>query len=440
VRKLPPAHVLILEGGAVSLRRYWRLDYSSKLQISDPRELCDPILDALRLATRRRLVADVPLGAFLSGGIDSSAVVAAMAHESTTSIKTFSIGFGDASFDELRHARRVAEQFSTDHHELVVRPDAVAMVPRMARHYGEPFADPSAIPSFHLAALARTEVTVALNGDGGDESFGGYNRYVANQLAMRLERLPAALRRMLAAPAGRMGGGEVTSLANKVRRLAQSLPLDPPARYRRYVAWFDDVQRSQLYSDDFAALLSRSPPPDVIGQPWREASGSELLDVMLEVDASTYLPGDLLTKIDIATMAYALEARSPFLDHELMQFAAAIPADLKLRGREKKWILREALRRWLPDDLIDRPKQGFSVPLASWLRNDLSGYVRDVLLDPGSLGRGYFRPEMVKTAIERQADGAEDEAKRVWALLMLELWHREFVTLPQPTSALTAVA
>ena len=390
VRKLPPAHTLVLEDGKATVERYWRLDFSRKLQVDDPRDLHEPIREHLRSATRRRMIADVPLGAFLSGGIDSSAVVAAMAEASSSPVKTFSIGFETEAFDELQHARRIAQLFGTDHHEFVVRPDAIDMVPKIVRQYGEPFADSSAIPSFYLSELTRRQVTVALNGDGGDESFGGYTRYVANRLAARFDRVPRPLRRAVAAPAGRLGGGDLASGLNKARRLLAGLPLSPADRYERYMSWLDQTRRAQLYCDEFAELVDSSPGEGLIAQTWHEASGDDVIDVMLEVDTMTLLAGDLIPKIDIATMAYALEARSPLLDHELMEFAASIPADLKVRGAEKKWIFRQALRGWIPDEILDRPKQGFTVPIGEWFRNELHDLVRDVLLDPGTLGRGLL--------------------------------------------------
>jgi asparagine synthase (glutamine-hydrolysing) len=440
VSKLPPAHTLVLEGGEITLDRYWRLDYSRKLDVKDPRELHEPLREHLRAATRRRLIADVPLGAFLSGGIDSSAVVAAMAEASSGPVKTFSIGFDHDDFDELRYARQIAELFGTDHHEFVVRPDAIEMLPKIVRHYGEPFADSSAIPSFYLSELTRQHVTVALNGDGGDESFAGYTRYVSNRLAARLERLPAPLRRFAADRGKRLGGGELTSLTNKAGRLMTGLALTPAARYENYMSAFDETQRAALYTDDFAATVDRAFTSSVIADPWRGASGGDVLDVMLEVDVMTYLPGDLITKIDIATMAYALEARSPLLDHQLMEFAASIPADMKVRGREKKWLFREALRGWIPDDILDRPKQGFSVPIAHWLRGDLRDLTREVLLDRDSLGRGYFRREAVQSMLDRHSAGADEETKRLWSLFVFELWHRELVDSTSLPATLEAAA
>jgi asparagine synthase (glutamine-hydrolysing) len=309
----------------------------------------------------------------------------------------------------------------------------------MARHYGEPFADASAIPCFYLAELTRRHVTVALNGDGGDESFAGYQRYVANAVAGRLDRIPAPLRRALAAAGGRLpAGGEVSSVANRARRLAGSLALDPAARYARYVSWFDAGQRGALYTNAFAAAIGDADAEQEIAGRWAGASGASVVDRMLEVDAGSYLVDDLIAKIDIATMAHALEARSPFLDHQLMEFAATIPADLKVRGGEKKWILRKALRGWLPDDILDRGKQGFSVPLSSWLRSDLQGWARDILLDRETLGRGYFEPAAIEGLLDRHRAGADGDAKRIYALLMLELWHREYADAPATELAVAA--
>jgi asparagine synthase (glutamine-hydrolysing) len=273
-------------------------------------------------------------------------------------------------------------------------------------------------------------VTVALNGDGGDESFGGYTRYVSNAMAARFERLPRLLRRRVSALGARVPrSGEITSVRNKARRFASGLGLDAPDRYLRYISRFDAGQRALMYAPEFAAGLGAGPDA-VIARAWATASGADVIDQMLEVDASTYLVDDLIAKIDIATMAHALEARSPLLDHQLMELAATIPADLKVRGQQKKWILRETLRGWLPDDLLDRPKQGFSVPLSSWLRTDLRAWARDILLDREAIERGYFRPGAVEAMLDRHAAGTDDDARRIWALVMLELWHKEFTGVP----------
>jgi asparagine synthase (glutamine-hydrolysing) len=430
VRKLPPAHTLLFRDGRLQIERYWKLDYAAKLDDAHPEELCEQIRSGILEATRKRMIADVPLGAFLSGGIDSSAVVAAMAQLSSEPVRTFSIGFDHQEFDELPHARRIAQQFGTVHEEFQVRAEAVELLPKIVRHYGEPFADSSAIPSFYLSELTRRHVTVALNGDGGDESFGGYTRYVANALAGRFDRVPAGARRAIGALAARMPeGGHVSSVRSRARRLGRTLALDPPGRYARYMAWFDPAERRALYTPEFAAN-GGSRAYDAIAASWAATSGAAVVDKMLEVDVETYLAGDLIPKIDIATMAYALEARSPFLDHELMQLAASIPAAMKVRGSEKKWILREALRPWLPGDLLDRPKQGFSVPLSAWLRTDLREWTREILLDRSSLERGYFRRDAVERLLERHQGGVDADDQRIWSLLMLELWHREYVDAP----------
>jgi asparagine synthase (glutamine-hydrolysing) len=438
VRKLPPGHLLEWRAGTTRIQPWWQLDYSRKLVGASADEVAELVRAAIRKATRRRMVADVPLGAFLSGGIDSSAVVAAMAEASSRPVQTFSIGFEAAGFDELPHARLISERFGTEHHELVVTPSAIEMLPKIVRHHGEPFADSSAIPSFYLARFTRQHVTVALNGDGGDEAFGGYTRYVANALASRIDRVPFALRRAVQAGGARLpSGGSVGSPLNRARRLTGALALDPARRYGRYVSWFDEADRAALYAPDYAEQVDGA-ARDVIEGTWGRATGSDVVDVMLEVDTSTYLPGDLIPKIDIATMAYGLEARSPLLDHELIELAAAIPAGMKVRGREKKWILRHALRGWVPDEILDRPKQGFSVPISAWLRGELRGYVDDVLLDRSTLDRGWFREAEVRRLIDRQRAGADGDAPRVWALLMLELWHRDVIDAARPEPAALA--
>ncbi|MGH2942802.1 MAG: asparagine synthase (glutamine-hydrolyzing) [Solirubrobacteraceae bacterium] len=427
VHKLPPAHTLVMRDGRITLDRYWQLDYSAKLDDMPVEELCERLRAELAAATRRRMISDVPLGAFLSGGIDSSAVVAAMAASSPEPVRTFSIGFDHSAHDELPYARRIAEQFGTRHEEFEVRANATELLPKIVRHYGEPFADSSAIPSFALSEITRRHVTVALNGDGGDESFGGYTRYVANALAGRLDRIPAPMRRGISAVGRRLpAGGSVTTITNKARRLASTLALDGPGRYEQYMSWFDLAQRRALYTPGFAES-SCAGAADAIAEAWAQASGSHVVDKMLEVDIATYLAGDLIPKIDIATMAYGLEARSPLLDHQLMEFAAAIPAGLKVRGQEKKWILREAMRGVLPDDILDRPKQGFTVPLSSWLRTDLRAWSQEILLDPATIGRGYFDETALRALLRRHDAGADADGRRIWSLLMLELWHREFI-------------
>jgi asparagine synthase (glutamine-hydrolysing) len=429
VRKLAPATTLVYDNGRVRTERYWRLDYSRKRSVADAGAVQEELRERIRAAVRRRMIADVPLGAFLSGGIDSSAVVAAMAEASPQPVKTFSIGFEQDRFNELAAARLIAERYSTDHEEFMVRPDAIEIVPTLLRRYGEPFADSSAIPSFYLAELTRRHVTVALNGDGGDESFAGYNRYLSNLVATRLERLPLGLRRAVSTVAGRLPArsDDMASALSRLRRLTGTLALDSPARYAEYHSAFGSQERDQLYTPEYRRLIGRSVASDVIRRPWEEASGRSPIDVMLEVDVNTYLPNDLLVKMDIATMAHSLEARSPFLDHELMEFAASLPPALKVRRGKKKALLRDALRGWLPDSILDAPKRGFSVPMADWLRGELKGYATETLLDRTAVGRGYFREAYVRALLDDHAARRADNSFRIWTLLIFELWHREFV-------------
>jgi asparagine synthase (glutamine-hydrolysing) len=427
VRKLPPGSLLRWRNGQTSVERYWKADFGPTLDVDSEQEAGELVRDAVREAVRRRLVADVPLGAFLSGGIDSTAVLAAMAELSSQPVQTFSIGFEQAGFDELPYAGEIAEIFGADHHQLVVRPDAVEMLPKLARHYGEPFADHSAIPSFYLAEMARRNVTVALTGDGGDEVFGGYGRYAHGAMIGRLDRVPAGVRAGLAGLAARVrADGDVNSLRNRLRRAASLLPLAPEERYVRAMSRFGFDLRGSLYGPELLAALDDSPAATIV-EPWLASTATNPIDRMLDVDQQTYLPGDLLTKMDIATMAYGLEARSPLLDQDLVELGAALPARFKIRGREKKIALRAALRGVVPDRHIDRPKQGFQVPMAEWLRTDLAEMARETLLGADAASRLYLRQDAVAGLLGRHLAREEDNSSLLWSILSFELWHREVV-------------
>lgn len=429
VRKLPPAGRLIWDDGSVRIDRYWRLSYRPKQGPKDVAEFGEAVREAVRRATRRRLISDVPLGAFLSGGIDSSAVVAAMAEASPEPVKTFSIGFvtSRSEFNELPYARVVAKMFGTDHHEEMVEPDVVEMLPRVVRAFGEPFADPTALPTFRLSELTRRHVTVALTGDGGDEAFAGYDRYAANLLLARFDRLPRSLRRGTARLGSHIPSDPViNSTRSRLRRLAGGLPLDPSDRYLAYTRGFDEgVDRAQVYTPEVGAQVGEGWVDSAVRSAWENADADELLDEMLATDSELYLPGDLLAKLDISSMHYSLEARSPLLDHEVMELAASAPPELKLRGREKKVGLRAALRGWVPDEILDRPKRGFELPVADWLRGDLGAFARDVLLDPQTQQRGLLNPAYASDLLKRHGEGRADNSRQIWTLLALELWQRE---------------
>ena len=426
VHKLPPGHYLLVRHGQISLHRYWKLSYASKLSISEA-EAGERLIELLRAAVSRRLISDVPLGAFLSGGIDSGTVVALMAQQESGRVKTFSIGFEDERFDELAFARQVAERYGTDHHELVVRPDAVNLLPRLVWHYNEPYADSSAIPTFALSEWTRRHVTVALNGDGGDESFAGYERYRAMALANRYDRAPRPVRRVvgrlaaLVPPSGTSGGP-----LSRGKRFLDGLRQGPERRYLRWMAHFDDDLKRELCTPEFMKAAGEPRCPRLL-ESFAASDALNLIDRTLSVDVETYLPDDLLVKVDIATMAHGLEARSPFLDHEVMEFAAALPSELKLRDGVKKYILKTVVRDLLPRDIVDRPKMGFGVPLESWFRTDLKPLAYDVLSSQRFRQRGYFRPHVVERLLDQHVAGVRTWHYQLWNLLILELWHRAFV-------------
>jgi asparagine synthase (glutamine-hydrolysing) len=431
VKKLPPGHRLVHRDGHSTIEPYWRLRYAPKRSERDEPELREELLGRLRLAVRRRMIADVPLGAFLSGGIDSAAVVAAMAEQSTQPVKTFSIGFDCDQVNELPDARMLAKRFGTEHHEFMVTPDAASLLPKIVRHHGEPFADATAIPAFCLSELTREHVTVALNGDGGDELFGGYPRYVANLAAARAAALPMPLRRAARGVGAALPpSGRIDSWTNRIKRITETMLLDPGSRYFAYVADLNGLKRDQLYTNAFREAVDLERARDMIVETWNEADAHEALDKMLDTDLRTYLPDDLLAKVDIASMAYSLEARSPFLDHELVEFVATLPPSLKVRGREKKVILRGALRGWVPDRTLDAPKRGFHPPLADWLKGDLRGLAHELLLDEVARGRGHFRTSCVAAMLKRHMEGVQDCSQGIWRLMIYELWHREFVDGP----------
>jgi asparagine synthase (glutamine-hydrolysing) len=428
IQKLEPGNWLRWRNGEVTVQRYWQPDFSKKLKI-DEREAGEQTVEILRDAVRCRLMSEVPLGAFLSGGIDSSAVVALMSQESSERIKTFSIGFEEQDFSELHHARRVAEHVGADHHEFIVRPDAVEVLPMLVEHYGEPYADSSAVPTYYVARETRKHVTVALNGDGGDESFAGYERYAAMQLAERYRKLPIFLRESVIqevvsrVPASELGRGRVKAF----KRFLQAASLPKVDRYMRWMSTFNNDLKTSLYSDAFRQELNGAQPVDLL-RPWfAHVNGSGIVDAALNADIMTYLPNDLLVKVDIATMAVSLEARSPFLDHHVIEFAASLPERFKLRGLTTKYLLKKILRKLLPSENLNRRKMGFGVPIGHWFRGTMQPFLREVLLSERASRRGLFKPEVVRSLIDEHARAERDHSHQLWTFLMLELWFQRFI-------------
>jgi asparagine synthase (glutamine-hydrolysing) len=408
IRKVPPGHVLVVEGATERLERYW------ELQPAEPSSTDDDWLERVRTAVgeavRKRLVADVPLGALLSGGIDSSIVVALMAGHSTDAVRTFTVGFSDARYDERAYARAVAERYGTVHEELTIAEDVAATLPRFVRAFDEPLGDEAAFPTFLIAEQARRRVTVALGGDGGDEAFAGYERYIAHGLARRVPgvaaRTGAAAVRLV--PAARR---EPRSTLFRAARFLDVAGSPQRERYGRLMEVFPLELRRDLWVDPPHAEAVRLEPQSA------GIAGLQRLDV------STYLPGDLLLKADLASMAHSLELRSPFLDHEVMALGLALPERLKVRGREGKVALRRAFAGDLPPDVATRGKTGFGVPLGRWFREDLREVARDVL----ATDRGWFRADTVTRLLDEHDSGQADHGHRLWCLLMLELWVREHV-------------
>ncbi len=428
IRKLEPAHWLRWRNGNIETGCYWQPDFTKKIDISEE-EAGERTIEILRDAVKVRLMSEVPLGAFLSGGIDSSAVVALMSQESSERVKTFSIGFEEQDFSELHHARRVAEHVGAEHHEFIVRPDAVEVLPMLVDHYGEPYADSSAVPTYYVARETRKHVTVALNGDGGDESFAGYERYIAMGLTEKYRKVPSFIRESLIRQAVNMIPTDPTkrSKIKSAQRLLSVVERPKAGRYMKWMSVFDAELKEPLYTDSFRQQTQGANPTGILENWFKRANGIGVVDTLLLTDQMTYLPNDLLVKVDIATMAVSLEARSPFLDHHVIEFAASLPQNLKLRRLTGKYLLKKVLRKLLPSENLTRRKMGFGVPIGHWFRGKMQPFLREVILSEKALGRGLFRPEAVKQLVDQHVRAEKDYSHQLWTLLMLELWFNRFI-------------
>jgi asparagine synthase (glutamine-hydrolysing) len=432
--KLPPAHFITLKIGSdgradVHTERYWQLEYEPKPKMGEE-EAAERLLEVLTEAVRLRMIADVPLGALLSGGIDSSIVVALMSQLSERPVKTFSIGFEEQAFNELPYARLVAERYATDHHEVVVRPNALEILPSLVRHFGEPYADSSAIPTYYVAKATRDHVKVALNGDGGDECFAGYDRYLGSRLAERYHNIPAPVRKLALEPLRHLIPDSVPRRhrLRQVKSFLQGAGEPASRRYLRWITYFSSKQKRDLYTQEFQQHLASYDADEWLLRMWDHVARASVdpLDAVLSLDVQSYLPNDLLVKMDIATMANSLEARSPFLDHKVMEFCARLPSSYKLRGLTHKYLLKKTGARLLPSSTLRRRKMGFGVPIGSWMRGELRSWVEDLLLSPRALNRRYFEPAALRRLVRAHME-EEQHPFGLWALLWLEMWHREFM-------------
>lgn len=425
IQKLPPGHLLEFEKGKVEIRQYWDLPrYGTQCPRSEE-ECLEEMEQRLAEAVRIRLISDVPLGALLSGGADSSTVVALMARATSKRVQTFSIGFRDADFNEAQYARMVAQKFDTDHHELIVEPNVLETVETLTGSLEEPFGDSSMLPTYYVSQMARQHVTVALSGDGGDEIFAGYDRYSIHLRRQIFERVPSWARRFY-----REKVYPRLPVDMRGKKFSYNVSLPWRERYLDSVSFLPAFERdTPLLSREFrAAMQSESNPEKVMYQYFDRAPASDAMSQLLYLDTKTYMVADILTKVDRMSMATSLEVRVPILDHEFVEWATALPLEWKIRGGKQKFLLRKlAERLGVPQAVLSRPKQGFALPLVHWLRNELKELVLSVLLDEGTLQRGYFEPSGVRLLLDEHFRGRRDHSGKIWRLLMFELWHRNYL-------------
>ncbi|HZT75633.1 MAG TPA: asparagine synthase (glutamine-hydrolyzing) [Vicinamibacterales bacterium] len=439
VQKLPPGHLLTWQEGRLSLEKYWQISATEHYRGSEADAVAD-LHAVLADAVRSHLVSDVPLGAFLSGGIDSSTVVGLMAAASGARVKTFSIGFDVPAFDELEHARTVAAHFGTEHHEFVVKPDAVSILDRLVWHFDEPFADSSAIPTWYVSEMARRHVTVVLSGDGGDELFGGYDRYLPHPRVVAFDRYsPRAFRHVAAIAAARLPHGA------RGKNFLRHVSRDDQGRYLDAIRFFSTDEKPALLAPDVRRALASTDPETRLARHFDRFAALPWPSQMMRFDAETYLPEDVLTKVDRMSMAHSIESRVPLLDNEVIAFAASLPAAWKIKNGRRKHVLKAVAARLLPAEILNRRKQGFGVPLGTWFRDGLRELFADTLLSASALQRGYFQPSFVRRLVDEHLAGKRDHTLRLWQLVVFERWHRQYVTaersaLPMSAPALPSAA
>jgi asparagine synthase (glutamine-hydrolysing) len=424
IRKILPGHYLAVENGSVHERNYWDISFGKTVDVPED-EWCERLLELYREAVRVRLISDVPIGAFLSGGVDSSSVVALMADVGGGTVTTCSIGFAEEEFNELAYAREVAGCFKTDHHEQIVRPDAVEVVEKLVWHYDEPFGDSSAIPTYYVSKAARERVTVALAGDGGDENFAGYRRYYFDRRENMLRGLlPGTIRESIF--------GTLASLYPKAdwaprvfrgKATLQNLARSPVEAYFRSVSAFAPELKQRVLDRDLLATLKSYDTLDLFRHYYERANTEDPLSRIQYLDIKTYLPDDILVKVDRASMAHSLEVRAPILDHKLMELAASIPSALKLKGINGKYIFKRALKDVLPEQVLQRPKMGFAVPLARWFRSDLKELAYSIIF---SQAGGCLNEAAVEHIWKDHQRGFRNRSTELWTLLMFCLWQRQF--------------
>ena len=428
LKKLEPAHYLFvdLKTKKVEKERYWKLDYSQKLNLSED-EWKKRIMQKLEEAVKLRMISDVPLGAFLSGGIDSSAIVALMSKFSKTPVKTFSIGFEEERYNELKYAKIVAKKFKTDHKEFIVKPDAIKMLPQLVYQYEEPYADSSALPTYYVSKMTREYVTVALNGDGGDENFAGYGRYSVQKFGILYNKFIPFHKKIILPIVKFLATLVKNTFFDRAYIFANTLSQKYNYRYINYIRYFSNELKEKIYTDNFKEKTKNIDSYKIVADKFNEAGTKDKMDQCLYADFSTYLHDDLMAKVDIDSMAVVLEGRSPFLDYEMLELTAKIPFNLKLKGlNNKKYILKETLRGLVPNEVMFRPKMGFGIPIDVWFRGKLKDFAYDTLLSEKAINRGLFKKEALKALLDEHVNTKINHAYRIWALITLELWFQEY--------------
>jgi asparagine synthase (glutamine-hydrolysing) len=423
VHKLLPGHTLTYKDGKIETKSYWDFEYVEPIEVKSENEYIEELQQLITEAVKIRLISEVPLGAFLSGGVDSSSIVGIMSKLSEKPVKTFSIGFNEDTFNELKYARIAAKHFNTEHHEFTVTPDLVEIVDDLVWHFDEPFADSSALPTFMVSKMARAFVTVVLSGDGGDELFAGYTRYVTDKKRSGFSNLPKFLRK------GVQGVAEKLPHEAKGKYYLYNSSLDAVERYIDSVSHFNQIKRKSLYAKDFQSQLNGNfgIGEESFQRIAGKVSTSNPTDNLLYLDSKTYLPSDILVKVDRMSMATSLEARVPLLDHKLIEFVEKIPTKLKLKGLETKYIFKKAMEGIVPNEILYREKQGFGVPINEWINSQLKEKIHEALSENKTLTRGYFDVKYIKMLLEEHQTGRRDHSHSLWILYILELWHRRFV-------------
>lgn len=426
-KKLQPGHRLVARRGRISISPYWQpeLHLEPESRIQPIAYYVERLTDLLKESVRYRLISDVPLGVFLSGGVDSSTLVAIMREVSSERIKSFSIGFEDKSFNELPYAREIARHFETDHYDLVVKPDALDLLPKLVHFFDEPFADSSAIPVYYLSELARRHVTVALGGDGGDELFAGYETYSAYKLAGLYRRLPQPVQHLVPRLIAKLPVSHAkVSFDYKAKRFIQGALLTPERGHYAWKEVFSPEMKHQLYATLDSQQLHD--PFQVFEREFNACQQAPMLSRLQYVDQRVYLPDDILVKVDRMSMAHSLEVRAPLLDHKLVEFALTIPPEFQLKGLKKKYLLKRAMEHKLPAGVLSRKKAGFNVPIPGWLRHELRDYTQDVLSERRLREQGFFDPRYIQQLIHDHNDMSVDYSRNLWGLLIFMLWHEQY--------------